>query len=104
MRVTEPAARSERLDEDALERRRSPGHAGLGRPQAGSLGEAANRLLELAQWPTGPGQAQERHRAPRPGGGMGLNLLNNVASRWGVAYDGGTSVWFELSLPSRALL
>jgi serine/threonine-protein kinase RsbW len=45
-----------------------------------------------------------QRRAPRPGGGMGLNLLNNVASRWGVAYDGGTSVWFELSLPSRALL
>lgn len=45
-----------------------------------------------------------QRRAPRPGGGMGLNLLNNVASRWGVGYDGGTSVWFELALPSRALL
>jgi anti-sigma regulatory factor (Ser/Thr protein kinase) len=41
-------------------------------------------------------------RAPRPGGGMGLNLVDNVAARWGVAYDGGTTVWFELELPARA--
>ena len=45
-----------------------------------------------------------QRRAPRPGGGMGLNLLNNVASRWGVAYNGGTSVWFELERSSRAYL
>lgn len=45
-----------------------------------------------------------QRRAPRPGGGMGLNLLHNVATQWGVAYDRGTTVWFELALPSRALL
>ena len=45
-----------------------------------------------------------QRRAPRPGGGMGLNLVNNVASRWGVAYDGGTRVWFELARRDRPYL
>ena len=40
-------------------------------------------------------------RAPRPAGapgGHGLRILDRLASRWGVAGDGGTCVWFELDL------
>jgi anti-sigma regulatory factor (Ser/Thr protein kinase) len=38
---------------------------------------------------------------PRPpdlerGGGLGLHIVERLASRWGVRYDPGTAVWFEL--------
>jgi anti-sigma regulatory factor (Ser/Thr protein kinase) len=38
-------------------------------------------------------------RAPEPpasANGLGLRVLDATASRWGVAGDDGTSVWFEL--------
>lgn len=39
--------------------------------------------------------------APMPhedgSGGWGLQLVDRVASRWGVRVDGGTCVWFELA-------
>jgi signal transduction histidine kinase len=34
--------------------------------------------------------------APRTGGGWGLRLVDDMASRWGAAADGGFKVWFEL--------
>jgi anti-sigma regulatory factor (Ser/Thr protein kinase) len=39
--------------------------------------------------------------APRPpdlegGGGLGLHIVDNVASRWGVHHGAPTAVWFEL--------
>jgi len=40
-------------------------------------------------------------RNPRPrsqGGGIGLVLLDRMSSRWGVALDDGTCVWFERDL------
>jgi anti-sigma regulatory factor (Ser/Thr protein kinase) len=40
-------------------------------------------------------------REPRPEGaigGLGLRFLDAVSTRWGVAGDGGTCVWFELDL------
>lgn len=40
--------------------------------------------------------------APMPrsdgSGGWGLQLVDRVASRWGVSVDGGTCVWFELAV------
>ena len=41
-------------------------------------------------------------RAPDPRGGMGLNMVQSVASDWGVSYGDGTTVWFELALPGSA--
>jgi hypothetical protein len=38
---------------------------------------------------------------PRPTGalgGFGLRIVDRMASRWGVAGDDGTCVWFELDL------
>lgn len=37
---------------------------------------------------------------PRPdgSGGWGLQLVDRVASRWGVRVDDGTCVWFELAV------
>jgi anti-sigma regulatory factor (Ser/Thr protein kinase) len=37
-------------------------------------------------------------RRPLPKGGMGLNMVDAAASRWGTSYGDGTHVWFELAL------
>lgn len=47
--------------------------------------------------------------APRPpdlaeGGGLGLHIVERVASRWGVRAERRTAVWFELDCGSDALL
>jgi anti-sigma regulatory factor (Ser/Thr protein kinase) len=47
--------------------------------------------------------------APRPpdldgGGGLGLHIVENVASRWGVHDGAPTAVWFELDCPPDPLL
>lgn len=47
------------------------------------------------------GSGFDLDHAPRPVdaiGGCGLRLLDSLASRWGVAGDDGTCVWFELDL------
>jgi anti-sigma regulatory factor (Ser/Thr protein kinase) len=31
-------------------------------------------------------------------GGLGLRIVDNTASRWGIAGDDGTCVWFEIDL------
>jgi anti-sigma regulatory factor (Ser/Thr protein kinase) len=38
-------------------------------------------------------------RPPNGRGGMGLNILDEVASAWGTSDGDGTHVWFELALP-----
>jgi anti-sigma regulatory factor (Ser/Thr protein kinase) len=38
-------------------------------------------------------------RAARPNGGMGLNMVDAAASRWGTSDSDGTHVWFELAAP-----
>jgi anti-sigma regulatory factor (Ser/Thr protein kinase) len=44
------------------------------------------------------GQGAIRIRAADPGdGGFGLRLLELLAARWGVEYEHGTRVWFELA-------
>ena len=37
-------------------------------------------------------------REPQPSSGLGLNYLDAAASRWGVSYGDGTTVWFELAV------
>ena len=46
---------------------------------------------------------------PRPpdmtaGGGLGLHIVERVASRWGVRERPHTTVWFELDCEKRALV
>jgi anti-sigma regulatory factor (Ser/Thr protein kinase) len=38
------------------------------------------------------------------GGGLGLHIVERVASRWGVREGAATAVWFELDCPPDALL
>lgn len=42
-------------------------------------------------------------RAPDDGGGFGLQLVERLAARWGVSYERGTLVWFELSASASAV-
>ena len=37
-------------------------------------------------------------RPPTGAGGMGLNIVHEVASQWGTSDGDGTHVWFELAL------
>ncbi len=38
------------------------------------------------------------------GGGLGLHIVERLASRWGVREGRSTAVWFELDCPSATLL
>ena len=38
------------------------------------------------------------------GGGLGLHIVERLASRWGVRQGAGTVVWFELDCPPSGLL
>jgi anti-sigma regulatory factor (Ser/Thr protein kinase) len=56
----------------------------------------AQEVLRVEVCDQGPGFTPPR--TPRPhaqGGGNGLVLLDRMSSRWGVAVDDGTCVWFE---------
>ena len=44
----------------------------------------------------GPGPIARRDA--RPSSGMGLNMVQAAASRWGTSRGEGTKVWFELAL------
>ena len=47
------------------------------------------------------GHGPVRPGTPSPrGGGFGLQLVNQLAARWGVSHDHGTRVWFELAAGS----
>jgi anti-sigma regulatory factor (Ser/Thr protein kinase) len=38
------------------------------------------------------------------GGGLGLHIVDRLASRWGVREDARTTVWFDLDCETRPLL
>ena len=44
------------------------------------------------------GRGPVARRTAQPGNGMGLNMVEAAASRWGTSRGEGTRVWFELAL------
>jgi anti-sigma regulatory factor (Ser/Thr protein kinase) len=58
---------------------------------------AANGLVRVDVEDHGPGPV--RRRGPGAAGGFGLFLVERLAARWGVDYEHGTRVWFELAVP-----
>ena len=44
------------------------------------------------------GRGRVKRRPAKPKGGMGLNIVDAAASRWGSSDGDGTHVWFELAL------
>ena len=44
------------------------------------------------------GRGSVTRRPPQPDGGMGLNIVDAAASRWGTSRGDGTHVWFEFPL------
>lgn len=44
------------------------------------------------------GRGRVTRRAPQATGGMGLNIVDAAALRWGASGGDGTHVWFELAL------
>ena len=51
-----------------------------------------------------PGAVGMRPPNLEGGGGLGLHIVERVASRWGVRVGRGTAVWFELDCPPGELL
>lgn len=49
----------------------------------------------------GGGRPRLRDTAPEEQCGYGLQLVDLLASRWGVRRSGQTCVWFELDLPGK---
>jgi anti-sigma regulatory factor (Ser/Thr protein kinase) len=47
----------------------------------------------------GAGAVAPRRADYAGGGGLGLQIVDRVASRWGVGSGPGTSVWFEVDVP-----
>jgi anti-sigma regulatory factor (Ser/Thr protein kinase) len=59
----------------------------------------SNSMLHVDVVDPGPGFDPERLPASRRNGGWGLQLLDRLATRWGVERDDVTRVWFELTAP-----
>jgi anti-sigma regulatory factor (Ser/Thr protein kinase) len=54
------------------------------------------RSVRIAVTDAGEGFTPRQRDPERLGEGYGLYLLEKASSRWGVARDGGTTVWFEV--------
>jgi anti-sigma regulatory factor (Ser/Thr protein kinase) len=52
--------------------------------------------VRIAVTDAGEGFTPRQRDPERVGEGYGLYLLEKASSRWGVARDGGTTVWFEV--------
>jgi anti-sigma regulatory factor (Ser/Thr protein kinase) len=52
--------------------------------------------VRIAVTDAGEGFTPRQRDPERLGEGYGLYLLEKASSRWGVARDGGTTVWFEV--------
>lgn len=50
------------------------------------------------------GEVGQRSPDLTGGGGLGLHIVERLASRWGVRDGRTTAVWFEIDCPPRALL
>jgi anti-sigma regulatory factor (Ser/Thr protein kinase) len=73
-----------------------PGHAMQLRLEGRALGL---RVEVVDPGINGGGPVAPRTADVAHGGGLGLQIVDRVASRWGVGSGPGTSVWFELDVP-----
>jgi anti-sigma regulatory factor (Ser/Thr protein kinase) len=72
-------------------------HAGLPPGAPVSIkATAADGVVRVEVHDHGHGPVRPRAPGPRQGG-FGLHMVNELATRWGVSQDHGTSVWFELA-------
>ena len=72
-------------------------HARGASARVGLLIGASPRCLRVEVRDGGLGFERPRSPSPhRDGGGFGLVLIDRIATRWGVAKDAGSCVWFEL--------
>ena len=80
-------------------------HGGAGeddRLELAALREGQRLRVEVTDW--GPGFTRDARPSRPADGGWGLVLVERLADRWGVDRDGdATVVWFELSMPERAI-
>jgi anti-sigma regulatory factor (Ser/Thr protein kinase) len=65
---------------------------------------AAALHVEVANPGDTPGAVGQRRPDLAGGGGLGLHIVERLASRWGVREGHRTVVWFELDCPPAALL
>jgi anti-sigma regulatory factor (Ser/Thr protein kinase) len=61
-------------------------------------------LVEVENPDHAPGKVGTRPPDLVSGGGLGLHIVERVASRWGVREEPRTAVWFELECPPDVLL
>jgi anti-sigma regulatory factor (Ser/Thr protein kinase) len=74
-------------------------HGGAGTDSALRLlleGSRPGLHVEVGNPDGGLGAPARRSADMEHGGGIGLNLVETLASRWGVVRDPRTTVWFEL--------
>ena len=57
---------------------------------------ALDDVVRMEVGDDGDGDVTRRKPSPDGSSGMGLNLLDAIATRWGVTHVGGTQVWYEL--------
>jgi anti-sigma regulatory factor (Ser/Thr protein kinase) len=61
--------------------------------------EVGDTALLVEVWDPGPGSPKRRHAANQVARGWGLNILESLATDWGVRVDSpGKAVWFCLPL------
>ena len=60
--------------------------------------------VEVANPDRTPGAVGTRRPDMDGGGGLGLHIVERLASRWGVRDDRRTAVWFELDCDTETLL
>jgi anti-sigma regulatory factor (Ser/Thr protein kinase) len=68
--------------------------------EAGLIGVRITRSsdsVRVAVEDPGSGFADPTSAPKRPGSGMGLNLVDQLSTRWGIEGAGQTVVWFEIA-------
>ncbi len=76
-------------------------HGGAGREDALRLlleGRPSGQLRVEVANPGRTGDIRPRQPDLLGGGGLGLHIVERVASRWGVLHEPRTAVWFEVDL------